>query len=87
MLRIISCRQATLFVEQQADGALAPLARNSLWLHLRYCPYCSRYAKQTVLVSELARNAVRAAASAAQPGLSNEAKERLQQLLEEGERR
>ncbi|PJJ48102.1 anti-sigma factor family protein [Hymenobacter chitinivorans] len=81
MLRIISCHQATLLLEQRADQALPPVDRRSLWLHLRYCPYCSRYARQTVLLAELARAA--AVARPELPGLSAEARQRLQERLRE----
>ncbi|WP_210114338.1 anti-sigma factor family protein [Hymenobacter aquaticus] len=78
MLRIISCQRATLLLEQRAEAALPPTERNSLWLHLRYCPYCRRYARQTVLIAELARAAT---AAPEQAGLSAEARQRLQERL------
>ncbi|MBF9219749.1 anti-sigma factor family protein [Hymenobacter ruricola] len=80
MLRIITCQNATLLLEKQADDALPTGARASLWLHLRYCPYCKRYARQTVLIAEWARSA---AASRASSGakLSAAAKERMRQRL------
>lgn len=80
MLRLISCQRATLLIEQQADAALSPVERRSLWLHLRYCPYCTRYAQQTVLLQQLAKAA--AERRAAQPAsLSAEARQRLQARL------
>lgn len=76
MLRFISCQQATLLIEQQADNALPTTDRNSLWLHLRYCPYCSRYARQSPLLNRLARSAADQRAT-----LSADVRERLQQRL------
>ena len=76
MLRFISCQQATLLIEQKADNALPATDRNSLWLHLRYCPYCSRYAKQSPLLAQLAK-----ASAERRAGMPNAARERLQQHL------
>jgi hypothetical protein len=76
MLRIISCQQATLHIERQADDALSATERNSLWLHLRYCPFCTRYAQQSLLLSQLVK------AAAARPAqLPAEARHRLHQRL------
>ena len=69
MLRLITCQNVTMMLEQQADQPLPRGLRASLWLHLRYCPYCSRYAKQTVQIAEWARAsaAARAAAGSGYP--------------------
>ena len=69
-----------MLVEQQADRPAARELRVSLWLHLRYCPYCSRYAKQTVLIAEWARGAAASRAGMG-PGLSEGAKERMRERL------
>jgi len=78
MLRIITCQHATMLLEQQADQLVPRPLRASLWLHLRYCPYCGRYAKQTVQIAEWARAA---GAARAGPGLPAAAKERMRQRL------
>ena len=80
MLRIITCQNATMLVEQQADQVVPQPLRASLWLHLRYCPYCSRYAKQTALIAEWAR-AAGMARDTAGPVLPEAAKERMRQRL------
>ncbi|GAB3873722.1 hypothetical protein GCM10028824_25780 [Hymenobacter segetis] len=80
MLRLINCQHATMLLEQQADHALAREQRVNLWLHLRYCPYCNRYAKQTVLIAEWARASAAARAQAG-PVLSEAAKERMRERL------
>jgi hypothetical protein len=80
MLRLINCQHATLLLEQQADHALVREQRVNLWLHLRYCPYCNRYAKQTVLIAEWA-HASAAARATAGPVLSDAAKERMRERL------
>ena len=84
MLRLITCQQATLLLEQKADHALAQGARASLWLHLRYCIHCNRYAKQTLLIAEWARAAATAQANTG-PALPNAAKERIRELLSAAE--
>lgn len=80
MLRLITCQNATMLLEQRADQALPKLFRASLWLHLRYCAYCNRYARQTVQIAEWAR-ASAAARAGVVPGLSNAAKERMRERL------
>ena len=69
-----------MLLEQQADYALVREQRVSLWLHLRYCPCCNRYAKQTVLVAEWARTAAAARAKNG-PTLSDTAKQRMRERL------
>ena len=80
MLRLITCQQATLLLEQQADAAAPRGQRAALGLHLRYCPYCDRYATQTVLIAQWARAAA-AGRAAAPVALSAQAKERMRQRL------
>jgi hypothetical protein len=80
MLRLITCQNATMLLEQQADHAAAKSMPASLWLHLRYCPYCNRYAKQTVLIAEWARTSAGARAHS-DVTLSEAAKERMRERL------
>ncbi|MDO7854141.1 anti-sigma factor family protein [Hymenobacter convexus] len=82
MLRLINCQNATRLLDQQPDRALPWGTRASLWLHLRYCPYCNRYAKQTVLIAEWARVAAASRASSG-PTLPEAAKERMRARLAE----
>jgi hypothetical protein len=49
-------------------------------MHLRYCPYCKRYARQTVLMAEWARAAASAREHAG-PALSPAAKQRMRERL------
>jgi hypothetical protein len=83
MLRLINCQNATLLLEQQADQALAREQRVRLWLHLRYCPHCTRYARQTVLIAEWAKAAATARANA-DATLPEAAKQRLRERLAAG---
>ena len=77
MIKLIPCRHATLLIEQRADNALASANRRNLWVHLLYCPYCRRYAQQSIRLAALARRNVQLA------GLSAEARQRLRQRLSE----
>lgn len=69
-----------MLLEQQADQPASGSMPASLWLHLRYCPYCNRYAKQTQLIAEWARAS---ATSRANSGLalSETAKQRMRERL------
>jgi len=69
-----------MLLEQQADYALVREQRVSLWLHLRYCPCCNRYAKQTVLIAEWARASATTRTTAG-PFLSEVAKKRMRERL------
>ena len=80
MLRLITCQHATLLVEQRADHAVPRPERASLWLHLRYCYHCNRYAKQSVLIAEWAR-AAGAARTNSGPALPDAAKQRMRERL------
>ena len=78
MLRLITCQQATLLVEKQADTVLPFGDRSNLWLHLSYCAKCRHYTDQSALLSRLARGAASPAAAVALP---DDVRERLRQLL------
>jgi len=80
MLRLITCRNVTLLLEKQADQLVPRELRASLWLHLRYCPYCNRYAKQTMLIAKWAR-ASAATRADSEVGLSETAKQRMRERL------
>jgi len=80
MLRLITCQNATMLLEQQADHAASKSMPTSLWLHLRYCPYCNRYAKQTVLIAEWAKASATTRANS-DMALSEAAKQRMRERL------
>ncbi len=70
-----------MLLEQQADQPVPKRLMASLWLHLRYCPYCNRYAKQTVQIAQWARASASARAGGSDAVLSAAAKERMRQRL------
>ncbi|MBF9141878.1 anti-sigma factor family protein [Hymenobacter properus] len=83
MLRLITCQNATRLLDQRPDRALPWGPRASLWVHLRYCPYCQRYAKQTVLLAEWAKAAATTREHSG-PTLSAAAKQRMRERLAAG---
>ena len=80
MLRLITCQHATLLIEQQQDPAPPHRERASLWLHLRLCPSCKRYAQQSIQIAAWARASAVARAQVG-PALSPAAKERMRERL------
>ena len=80
MRRLITCQNATLLLEKQADQSVPRELRTSLWLHLRYCPDCNRYATQTVQIAEWARASAATRVSSS-VGLSDAAKQRMRERL------
>ena len=80
MLRLITCQNATMLLEQQADQPVPKPLGVSLWLHLRYCSCCNRYAKQTVLIAEWARASATVRTTVG-PFLSEAAKKRMRERL------
>ena len=76
----ISCQQATLLIEKQAELAPSLIDRGALKLHLLYCAHCSRYAKQSAELNHLL-SAAAERRRASQSGLSDQARQRLQMRL------
>ncbi|GAA4359308.1 hypothetical protein GCM10023185_25840 [Hymenobacter saemangeumensis] len=56
MVRLITCQQAALLVAKRHDHALSAAQRAGLWTHLHHCRHCSRYARQSSLLAQLARH-------------------------------
>jgi hypothetical protein len=80
MLRLITCQSATLLLEQHAGQPASGAMPSSLWLHLRYCRHCKRYAEQTVLIAEWAKAGANARAST-DFALSDATKQRMRERL------
>jgi len=51
----ISCRDAHVLLSEGRDGALAPLDRLRLRLHLAFCSWCSRISRQLQFLSDAVR--------------------------------
>jgi hypothetical protein len=69
-----------MLLEQHADQPASKSMPASLWLHLRYCPYCNRYAKQTVLIAEWAKAAATASTNSG-AALPEAVKQRMRERL------
>jgi hypothetical protein len=83
--RLPTCEQVLPVLSQSLERKLTLRERVTLKLHFLICVYCVRYLKQLRLMREAvrARSAqVEADASAAQPALPPEARERLKRALE-----
>ena len=57
---LFNCHQATLLIERRADERLPLQTRVQLWAHLRLCPYCHRYAFQSLFIARQAKAAAEA---------------------------
>ena len=81
MFLIINCQHTTRLVEERADKALPFREAAALALHLAYCPYCKRYAKQSRLLAQLALFAAQGTV-ASTTQLPPAARARIQQRLD-----
>lgn len=50
---ILSCKQASLFIQKKEEGALGPWDSFRLKLHLGICAFCRQYEKQSSRLNEL----------------------------------
>ncbi len=48
---MITCKQATLFVEKNIENKISFKEKINLRLHLLFCVYCRRFDKQSRLLS------------------------------------
>jgi len=79
MSALFNCNEATLLIEKRAELPLTLPQRLRVWLHMRMCMLCRRYAQQTQLLAQLARRLGRG--DAGQDTLSAEARARLEDLV------
>lgn len=78
---IKNCKEASLLVTRSMDRKLNWRERLSMRIHLAVCENCTRFAKQMHFIREwLAKEDVMA-----QPGLTEEGRERIARKLREGE--
>ncbi|SDY60439.1 anti-sigma factor family protein [Hymenobacter psychrophilus] len=79
MSALFNCNEATLLIEKRAELPLSPTERASVWAHLSMCVLCRRYARQTVLVAQLAQHLGQPEASTEE--LPAKTRARLEQLV------
>jgi hypothetical protein len=79
---MLNCRQVTRLVSQSMDAKLSWPSRLGIRLHLLYCVWCRRYARQLQLLRKATRNLP--PESFAEPAqLSSEAKTEMRARLQE----
>ena len=76
-----NCRAATRLLERRAAGQLGLTGRLRLWIHLRGCVYCRRYARQAALIARALRATTTHVGHAA---LSADQKARLRRVVRAG---
>jgi anti-sigma factor ChrR (cupin superfamily) len=52
---MLSCRDVSALATEYAEGALPPVRRLAIWLHLTMCRFCRRYAEQLEITRRLLR--------------------------------
>lgn len=50
---ILSCQQASAFIQKKEAGALGPVDRARLKVHLAVCALCRQYEKQSARLNDL----------------------------------
>lgn len=50
---MLSCRKATLLMEQRTVAPLSAVDRMQLWMHLRVCDGCRAFEKQNATIERL----------------------------------
>ena len=80
---MLSCKDVSYLVSESLDRKLSFWQRLQVRLHLLMCRFCSRFRKQTLFLRDAAHHYLLAVedTEAASPGLSPEARERINQSL------
>lgn len=55
LTHMLSCKEASRLLSQRQDRRLALAERAALWLHLRACDACNRFARQLIVIREAVR--------------------------------
>ena len=80
---MLNCRQATRLISQAMDTTLPWHRRLAVRLHLLYCVWCRRYARQLQVVRQAAGHLPPDEVALASEKLSPEAKELMRTRLQE----
>jgi predicted anti-sigma-YlaC factor YlaD len=82
MSALFNYNETSLLIEKRAELPLSPTERASVWAHLSMCVLCRHYARQTVLVAQLAQRLARpAAAGGPEEALPPTLAQKLDQLI------
>ena len=82
----LSCQGASRLQSEALDAKPALSKRAGLWLHLLVCKWCRRYGKQIRFLRDAAREHPDELVKAVPQKLSAEARERIKQRLQSGQR-
>jgi hypothetical protein len=80
---LLDCREASRAQSEQLDHPLPRGKRVGLWLHLLICQWCRRYGSQIRFLRHAANEHHEDLTEAAPHGLSNEARDRIKQRLQQ----
>ena len=83
MLFMPDCKETSRLVSESMDRQLPIFKRLMLWVHLRMCKYCQRFAQQLALLNAISRHIDQHLETFEPPvSLSDEARERIQRALQ-----
>ncbi|AEA45272.1 hypothetical protein Fluta_3300 [Fluviicola taffensis DSM 16823] len=75
----LNCKEATFLTELSKEGKLSMSLRIRLWYHLRICPPCKRFKKQTLLLAKKLKDL----GTISNYSLGNSEKKQLQEQIEQ----
>ena len=82
---MLHCREVSKLVSESMERELPLRQRLQVWMHLAMCRMCAGFFRQVRLLRRAVReHSERHAAEPAEPGLSKEARERIQAALRHG---
>ena len=83
---MLPCKEMSRLISQSLDRKLPFHLRLGVWIHLLFCDFCSRYAKQITLMRNAARRLSMEGVEMGSSSLSLQARERIKHSLETGSR-
>lgn len=72
-----SCKKASFNISRQEEGALPLNRRIQLWIHLRFCEVCRKFAEQSAKINRASKNSI------SSETLSPEAMQRMKEALKD----
>lgn len=79
---VLSCKRATLLIEQSHHQPLSFLARLQLNIHLKICEKCTRYKKQSFFIENAIKANTNSLLNLSGIKLSDPAKSRIQKEID-----
>ncbi len=78
-----NCKEATLYAQQAEDEKISFSTKLKLLFHLLYCASCRKFVKQSKLLSQAVYKYAHSLSNTPSNNLSNDAKDRMQQKINE----